>query len=30
MSDTPTYRVAPGADISEDATIGDRSSIWHL
>lgn len=30
MSDTPTYRVAPGADISEDATIGDGSSIWHL
>ncbi|MCT1431077.1 acetyltransferase [Brachybacterium muris] len=30
MSDTPSYRVAPGADISEDATIGDRSSIWHL
>lgn len=30
MSDTPSYRVAPGADISEDATIGDGSSIWHL
>lgn len=30
MSATPAYRVAPGADISEDATIGDGSSIWHL
>lgn len=30
MSDTPAYRVAPGADISPDATIGDGSSIWHL
>jgi acetyltransferase-like isoleucine patch superfamily enzyme len=30
MTDTPSYRVAPGADISEDATIGDGSAIWHL
>ena len=30
MTDTPSYRVAPGADISQDATIGDGSAIWHL
>lgn len=30
MADTPSYRVAPGADISDDATIGDGSAIWHL
>ncbi|AXK45552.1 acyltransferase [Brachybacterium saurashtrense] len=30
MSDTPAYRVAPGADISPDATIGRGSAIWHL
>lgn len=30
MTDTPSYRVAPGADISDDATIGDGSAIWHL
>lgn len=30
MKESPAYRVAPGADISEDATIGDGSSIWHL
>ncbi|MEE1649562.1 acyltransferase [Brachybacterium sp. J144] len=30
MTDTPDYRVAPGADISPEATIGAGSSIWHL
>ena len=30
MTDTPSYRVAPGADISDDAIIGDGSAIWHL
>ncbi|MFC7376601.1 acyltransferase [Brachybacterium sp. GCM10030267] len=30
MSETPAYRAAPGSDISDDATIGDGSSIWHL
>ncbi|ATG53171.1 N-acetyltransferase [Brachybacterium vulturis] len=30
MSDTTAYRVAPGADISDDATIGDGSAVWHL
>lgn len=30
MKESPAYRVAPGADISEDATIGEGSSIWHL
>jgi len=30
MTDTPTFRVSPGADISDDATIGDDSAIWHL
>lgn len=30
MTDTPSYRVAPGADISDDATVGDGSAIWHL
>lgn len=30
MSETPAYRVAPGADVSAEATIGDGSSIWHL
>ncbi|MFQ6485751.1 acyltransferase [Brachybacterium epidermidis] len=30
MKESPTYRIAPGADISEDATIGDGSAIWHL
>lgn len=30
MNDSPAYRVAPGADISDRASIGDGSSIWHL
>ncbi len=30
MTDTTSYRVAPGADISDGATIGDGSAIWHL
>lgn len=30
MTDTPAYRVAPGADIADSASIGDGSSIWHL
>lgn len=30
MSSTPAYRVAPGADVSDEATIGNGSSIWHL
>lgn len=30
MTDTPAYRVAPGADIAEDAQIGEGSSVWHL
>lgn len=30
MNETPAYRVAPGADIAEDASVGDGSSIWHL
>lgn len=30
MSSPPAYRVAPGADVSDEATIGDGSSIWHL
>lgn len=24
------YRVAPGADVSDDATIGEGSAVWHL
>lgn len=34
MPDTPApdlpYRLAPGADVSEEASIGAGSSIWHL
>lgn len=30
MTSSPAYRVAPGADVSDEATIGDGSSIWHL
>lgn len=30
MNETPAYRVAPGADISAEATIGEGSSVWHL
>ena len=30
MTSPPAYRVAPGADVSDAATIGDGSSIWHL
>lgn len=30
MTDTPAYRVAPGADIADSAIIGDGSSVWHL
>ncbi len=26
----PAFRLAPGADVSEDATIGEGSAIWHL
>ena len=25
-----TIRIAPGADVAQDATIGDGSQIWHL
>ena len=30
MTSKPAYRVAPGADVSDAASIGDGSSIWHL
>lgn len=30
MSDTPSYRVAQGADVSDGASVGAGSSIWHL
>lgn len=30
MTDTLAYRVAPGADIAESASIGAGSSVWHL
>lgn len=29
-ADPPSYRVAPGADIAESASIGPGSAIWHL
>ncbi len=30
MSSSADYRVAPGADVDERATIGKGSAIWHL
>ena len=30
MTESPAYRVAPGADIAEDAEIGEGSAVWHL
>lgn len=30
MTESPAYRVAPGADIADSAIIGDGSSVWHL
>lgn len=30
MNDKPPYRVAPGADVADSASIGAGTSIWHL
>lgn len=30
MDEKPAYRRAPGADIAEDALIGEGSAVWHL
>ena len=30
MTDRSNVRIAPSADVSDDAQIGEGSSIWHL